>query len=444
MDLTKGNITGKLIRFTIPIIIIQFLNQAYTLADNIIVARFVSREALSVLSTVNSALAVAYCLMQGLGSASTILVGSLFGSRNCKRLRAAVKTLLFSTAAVSLFLVAGAVLGAPAIFRLLKVPEEIRPECETLLWIYALSLPPTYICSTCTAALNGMGNSRIPMFNSVGSQLLNIVLDVLAVAVLGYGITGAAVASLISVIVAMTLNAGQLALAFRGLDNMCPGPDTAFTGVSVLKQYLPLAVPSVLQQSILSIGSLLLQVPVNRQGVAYINGYAVANTLNGLFLLPILSCCTGYETFAAQNLGAGKPERVKNGFKKLLAIGMVLSILLALVTVLLADPFIGLYLTDSSGADFRFARLYLFLLIPGYFLLLAKNSVEGLFKAQMKVYLFTLSSLIALGSRILLSYLLEPLIGLTALAWATLAGNLIAALFVWGILLRKRRTCPGS
>ena len=436
MNLTQGNITRKLIRFTLPILVIQFLNQAYTLADNIIVARFVNEEALSVLSTVSSALLVAYCLMQGLSGASTILCGNLFGAGESRKLRSTVRVLILFSLFVSLFLVAVCAVGASLIFRLLKVPAQIVPECESLLFIYALSLPPTFVCSACTAALNGMGNSKIPMINSVSSQLLNIVLDVLAVAVWGFGVRGAAWASFFSVVVAMLLNLRQLKLSLDSL----PAQDgtsapAAYSARGCLKQYVPLAVPSILQQSIMSIGSLVLQVLVNKQGVSYINGYTVACTLNGLFLLPVSSCCSGYETFAAQNLGAGKHDRVRDGFLRVLALGVGLCALLTLLTLVFAEPLIGLYLTDKTAASFLFARLYLFLLIPNYFLLLAKYSADGLFKAQMKVYLFTLSSFIALGVRIVLSYALEPQLGLTALAWAATIGNLAAALFDFACLL---------
>jgi Na+-driven multidrug efflux pump len=320
-------------------------------------------------------------------------------------------------------------LGAAPIFTLLKVPDEIMGECRSLIWLYALSLPPTYVCSTCTAILTGMGDSKAPMYISLSSQVLNIILDVVAVAVLGRGIRGAAWASVLSVIVAMVLTMQRLKAAMKALDEGDCRAD-----FSCMREYLPLAVPSILQQSVVSVGTLLLQVLVNRQGVAYINGYTVANTLNGLFLLPVSSCCMGYETFAAQNLGAGKQERVKDGFFRLLGIGTLLSVFLSLLTVLGADFLIGLYLTDHTGNAFTFAKLFLLLLIPSYFLTLAKMSVESLFKAQLKVYRFTLSSLISLGSRILFAYALTPAFGLTALAWATLLGNLIAALFVWIML----------
>ena len=158
-----------------------------------------------------------------------------------------------------------------------------------------------------------------------------------------------------------------------------------------------------------------------------------------MFLLPVISCCAGFETFAAQNLGSKNEKRVKQGFLDLLGIGTLLCLVLSLSTFLFARPLIGLYQTDEAGTAFTFAKQYLFLLIPNYLLLLAKYSVDSLFKAQMKIYLFTLSSLIALGCRIALGYLMTPSMGLTALAYATLIGNFIAAAFDWGCLFIKSR-----
>lgn len=434
MDLTKGSILKGMIRFTIPIIIIQFLSQAYAIIDNVVVARFVSEEALSVLSTVNSALTVGYCLIQGLSSASTILVGNLFGAHAYEKLHTMTHTLLVGAGVVSLILFAVYSIGAAPIFAVLKVPAEILPACEKLMFLYALSLPPTLLCSACTAMLNGMGNSKTPMIISVCSQILNIILDILAVAVLGFGVEGAAAASLISVVVALVWTYHHLTRDLTQLNDARPRAEFSCIG-----QYVPLAVPSILQQSIMSVGSLMLQVLVNVAGIAYINGYNVACTLNNLFLLPVISCCAGFETFAAQNLGSKNEKRVKQGFLDLLGIGTLLCLVLSLSTFLFARPLIGLYLTDEAGTAFTFAKQYLFLLIPNYLLLLAKYSVDSLFKAQMKIYLFTLSSLIALGCRIALGYLMTPSMGLTALAYATLIGNFIAAAFDWGCLFIKSR-----
>lgn len=148
MDLTQGSIIKKLARFTIPIIIIQFLNQAYSIVDNVIVARFVSERALSILSTVNSAMMVGYCIMQGVSGAVTILTGNLYGARAYEQLRKSVKTLLFWGTALSIVFFLAYSLGSGVIFGWLKVPAEIIGESRELMWIYAGSLVPTFMYAT--------------------------------------------------------------------------------------------------------------------------------------------------------------------------------------------------------------------------------------------------------------------------------------------------------
>lgn len=424
MDLTKGKITSSMIRFTIPIIILQLLNQAYSLIDQIIVARFVNEEALSVLSTVNSTLLVAYCLIQGFGASCNILIGNLFGAKNYPKLRHYLHSLLILCLGFSTLLCIIYSLFHQPMFALLRVPNDIRNESGELMLIYALSLPPTLICSVCTSCLNGLGDSKTPMRISMFAQCLNIILDILAMAVWNLGVKGAAYASLFSVMIAVLLTWHHLQ---KTVTSYCL--DKPHFTVECIPWYLSVAIPSVLQQSIMSIGSLMLQVLVNEQGTSYINGYTVANTIHSLFLLPIISCCAGYETFAAQNYGAGNHKRVRQGYQSLMCFGNVTWILLAIATLCFSNPLIHLFLQDKGSLSYGFAHNYLLLLIPNYALLLIKYSIDSLYKARLKIYLFTISSFIALFVRILAGYLLAPTFGLIALAYATAIGNGAAVLF---------------
>lgn len=462
MDFTEGKILKKLIRFTIPIIIMQFLNQAYSIVDEVIVARFVSEQALSVLSTVNSALLVGYCIMNGISSAVTILIGNLYGSKDITKLQNSARTLLFYGTAVSVAIFFIYTIFSGVIFGWLKVPDEIMDESRALMWIYAAALIPTFMCSISTSILNGLGSSKTPMAISVFAQLLNIGLDFLTVAGFGWGIKGAAWASFASVVAAFLLTYMQVEKNMRKLsselDSTPNGSIVASHSIalgrkaksntlglgllfhidnSCMKVFVPLAVPSIVQQSITSIGNLMLQVLVNKEGVAYINGYTVGNTINGLFLLLVMSCIVGFETFAAQNIGAKQYDRVRSGFKGLLLFGTLLCFVISFFTVVCANPLIHLYLTDSASTSFSFARTYLIFLIPNYFLILWKYSVDAIFKAQLKVYLFTISSFISLGVRIVLGYALCAHFGLLALAVAIMIGNAVAMLFDWIYLSRE-------
>ncbi len=129
-----------------------------------------------------------------------------------------------------------------------------------------------------------------------------------------------------------------------------------------------IGLPSIAQRSVLALGAMVLQTLVNSYGTDGINSYTVANTISSFLLVPVLACCTGFETFAAQNLGAGKPERVCSGWRMLLLCGLGLDLALTAATLFGADALTSLYLPDRSGAAFALARSYLLLLIPNYFL----------------------------------------------------------------------------
>ena len=196
-----------------------------------------------------------------------------------------------------------------------------------------------------------------------------------------------------------------------------------------LKKYLTLAIPSIIQSSVLSIGTMALQVIVNKAGIAYINGYTAANTIFNLFLLPIVAISTGFETFASQNIGASITERVRGGYHFLMKEGVLICVALSVLDVLLAGKFISIYATYPGTESFSFARVYLYLMIPNFFLQLFKYSIESLFKAHLKMNLFAASSILSLSCRIAFAFIFTPMFGLSAMAWALLFGSLVSVIF---------------
>ena len=196
-----------------------------------------------------------------------------------------------------------------------------------------------------------------------------------------------------------------------------------------LKKYLTLAIPSIIQSSVLSIGTMALQVIVNKAGIAYINGYTAANTIFNLFLLPIVAISTGFETFASQNIGASITERVRGGYHFLMKEGVLICVALSVLDVLLAGKFISIYATYPGTESFSFARVYLYLMIPNFFLQLFKYSIESLFKAHLKMNLFAASSILSLSCRIAFAFIFTSMIGLSAMAWALLFGSLVSVIF---------------
>lgn len=432
MDLTKGNIPKVLLRFTLPVLLMNIMNQAYNIADGVITAQFINERALSVISASLAVLLVGYGLLNGAANACPVLIARIFGSGDMAKLRGAVYAAAGASLLISALICAVYVIFAGQIVSASQVPEEIAEDCVKLVIIYAIGFIPNLFLQTGTAILSGMGDSARPMKIEILTQVMNIVLNLLCVLVFGLGLWGVAWASVFSSAVGAVLLWRRVLRSIRA--------ERAVKDLSgSLKLYTSLALPSMLQQSVVTFGNLFLQVLINRQGTAYINGYNVGMNLHTLMIVVIISCCVAFETFAAQNLGAEQPERVRKGFKMLLGIGLGICFMLALLTVFASDALISLYLSDKGGTAFAFARQFLFLMIPAFPLMLFKSSLEAVFKSNLKIYLFTISSLISLAARVAFSYLAFGSLGASALAWGTVFGHGTALVFCLAVFLPNRR-----
>ena len=432
MELTQGSAARRMARFTLPIIVINIFGQLYSLVDSVIVAQFAGDRSLSVLAAVNGCMAIGYCLVQGAAGACHIVLANHYGAQRYDEVRDAAHTMRLVMAVFSSLVAAAYILLSGALLRMMHVPADIFDESRAVLWVYALNLPPIGVNLVSGAVMNGSGNSKVPMLYGTVSQVLNLVLDYFAVAVWGFGVMGAAAASLFSISAETVWMLYRTGREFRRLGS---GKTVLRKSYAVLMAKIGL--PSIAQRSVLALGAMVLQTLVNGYGTDGINSYTAANTISSFLLVPVLACCTGFETFAAQNLGAGKPERVRSGWRMLLLCGLGLDLALTAATLFGADALTSLYLPDRSGAAFALARSYLLLLIPNYFLQFGKTSLEAVFKAHLKIPLVTVSAILSLAVRVALGYALAPSCGLTALAWATNIGS-AAALLLCFVFFRIR------
>lgn len=432
MELTQGSAARCLLRFTLPIIVLNIFGQLYSLVDSVIVAQFAGDRSLSVLAAVNGCMAIGYCLVPGAAGACHIVLANHYGARRFDEFRDAAHTMRLVMAVFSSLVAAAYILLSGTLLRMMHVPAEIFDESRAVLWIYALNLPPIGVNLVSGAVMNGGGNSKVPMIYGTISQVMNLVLDYFAVAVWGFGVMGAAAASLFSISAETVWMLYRTGREFR---HLIGGKTVLQKSYALLMAKLGL--PSIAQRSVLALGAMMLQTLVNGYGTDGINSYTAANTISNFLIVPVLACCTGYETFTAQNLGAGKPERVRSGWRILLLSGLALNLALTSATWLGADALTSLYLPNRSGAAFALARLYLLLLIPNYFLQFGKTSLEAVFKAHLKIPLVTVSAMLSLVVRVALGYALAPSFGLTALAWAANIGS-AAALLLCFIFYRIR------
>lgn len=424
MDLTKGKISTVLLKFTLPIILMQILNQAYMVADSVIVARFVDDTALSVWSSANNILLIGYAVINGFNGATHIVAGRYFGEQKYDRLKPVMFTLGLGAFILSLVVTGAYIVFSKNVFIAMQLPGEILDQCTRTAIIYACSLPLTALQGVAGAIINGSGNSKTQTVICVSTQILNIVLDIIVITQFHMGVEGAAYASDFSMMISCIFNI----ICARRILKPKTSAKVAFVP-SALWKYLALAIPSIIQSSVLSIGTMVLQILVNRAGIDYINGYTVATTIFNLFLLPIVAITTGYETFASQNIGASILDRVRDGYRFLIKEGIIICIILSVIDIALSGACIQIYALDPNTDSFLFAKLYLYLMIPNFFMQLFKYSIEGLFKANLKMNLFAISSILSLVCRIGFAFAVTPVIGLSGMAWALLFGSAAAVVF---------------
>lgn len=423
MDLTKGNVTRVLFKFAIPIIILQLLNQAYSLIDSVIVSRFAGGNEFAILSNISSLTMLGYCLVQGGAIASNVVFARLFGSKEYKDLKSASKTFnivifIYGTIIALLYCV-----FAKELLLLIQIPDYLLDKAIQVLIVYGLNFIPVGLIVVNEAVLTGAGDSKTPMYLSIIFQSMNLVLDYIVVAKLNMGTFGAALASLLASVLSalfMYLKGNKI---IKALTN-----DGGKFSLDWLKHSVKLAIPSTISQTVASLGTFVLQIIVNGYGVEIINGYNVGFTLNNVIWCPVIGIALAFESFGSQNLGAKKLDRYKEGFNKTIIYGLLGGVLTSVLTILLKDILVSLYITDSTLESYKYAIVCFLILIGNYYFLYMRYCFDAFFKTFQKMNYLAINATVTLGLRILLTYLLTPTYGPNFLPIACVISNFVGFL----------------
>ncbi len=333
--------------FALPMIIGNLFQQFYNMADSIIVGNLVGEDALAAVGASYSFTTVFIMIAIGGGIGASVLASQYLGAGHYREMKSSVYTFLITFAVFSTLL---AVLGFfinPTVLRLLDTPENIMPDAVEYLQIYFAGLPFMFMYNILSADFNALGRSKIPLFLLVFSSILNIVLDFWMVGGLGMGVSGAAVATVIAQGIAAVISFGILMrlLAAYPVEGRTARfrRDMFATGVKI-------AVPSIVQQSIVSIGMLLTQSAVNQFGSSALAGYSAGMRLESLCIVPMIATGNAMSTFTAQNLGAGKPERVHQGYHAAYGIIIGFGVVLILVSQLFYRPVLSVFVEQGESA----------------------------------------------------------------------------------------------
>lgn len=385
-----------------------------------VVGRFVSEHALAAVGASYSLTNVFISIAIGGGVGASVLTSRYFGSREYRKMKTSVTTAMLSFLVVSLILGGTGLFFGQEIMELLNTPENILEQATEYLNIYFLGLPFLFMYNILSAMFNALGRSKIPLYLLIFSSVFNIVLDVVFVREFHMGVAGVAWATLIaqgiSAVVAFLLFVREMK-QYQGEKG-----DTRFDKEE-FSRMSRIALSSILQQSTVSIGMMLVQSVVNSFGAEMLAGFSAAMRIESICIVPMAAMGNVMSSFTAQNLGAGKQERVVKGYHTGYGIVFGFGMILCVILEFFYQPLIGMFLGEegtalamSTGTDYlRF--------IGWFFTFIGlKMITDGLLRGAGDMKMFTVANLVNLSIRVIMAVTLAPVFGIAMVCSACWMG----------------------
>ena len=409
-----------LLIFAFPMIVGNLFQQFYTMVDSVVVGRFVGENALAAVGASYSLTNVFISIAIGGGVGASVLTSRFFGSREYQKMKMSVSTALLSFLAVSLTLGCVGLLSGREIMILLNTPDNILPQATEYLNIYFLGLPFLFMYNVLASMFNALGRSRIPLYLLIFSSVFNIVLDLILVCQFYMGVAGVAWATLIAQGISAVL---AFFLFLKEMRNYpTDGKMTLFSGGEFLEM-CRIALPSILQQSTVSIGMMLVQSVVNSFGASVLAGYSAGMRIESICIVPMAAMGNVISSYTAQNLGAGRKDRVVEGYHTGYRIVFAFAVILCVILELFYRPLIELFLGDE-GTGMAVSTGVSYLRFIGWFFVLIglKMITDGLLRGAGDMKMFTVANLVNLTIRVVLAVTLAPRIGIEMVWYAVPIG----------------------
>lgn len=411
-DLTKGGIIGPMLSFALPLILGNMLQTLYNAADSVIVGRFVGPDALAAVGSAYSLMTFLTSLMIGLSMGAGISFSYFYGSGDMKSLRSAlgISFMMIGIITGAITALSFALLGW--ILRILSVPEGIVPLMSDYLLVIFTGLPALFLFNFYASAQRAVGNSRIALLFMAVSALMNIALDLYFVISLGWGVWGAAVATVISqyaagvgIMLYTLLSSKLLSFSFRDMK-----PER-----KLMKEISSLSVLTSMQQSIMNLGILMVQGLVNSFGTGVMAAFAAGVKIDSIAYMPLQEFGNAFSTFVSQNMGASRHDRVRKGVVFAFLTALLFGLAVSAVVFLIPDQLMAVFIDPSETDIIDIGRGYLRIEGSFYVLIGFLFLFYGIFRALKHPAISLLLTIISLGLRVLLAYMMAGTIGETGI-----------------------------
>ena len=403
-DLTVGKPSTVLWKFCLPLFGSIIFQQLYNIADSWVAGKFIGQNALAAVVNSYEITLIFIAFAFGCNIGCSVIVSQLFGGKEYGKMKTAVYTAMVASAVLCAVLMLVGLLCCDGLLHLINTPQEVFADSKLYLDIYVWGLPFVFFYNIATGIFSALGDSKTPFLFLAASSLTNIGMDILFVTAFKMGVAGVAWATFICQGASCLL---AVAFVLRRLRKIHTNDKVQLFSRELLARFTVIAVPSILQQSFISVGNIIIQSVINSFGTEVMAGYSAAVKLNNLVITSFTTLGNGVSNYAAQNIGAGKLDRVKAGFKAGLKLVWILSAPLVLLYFFCGKGLMGFFLDEPTELALGSGEIFLRILSPFYFVVSAKLVADGILRGAGMMKQFMVATFTDLILRVVLAIVLS-------------------------------------
>ena len=403
-DLTVGKPETVLWKFCLPLFGSVLFQQLYNIADSWVAGKFIGESALAAVGNSYEITLIFIAFAFGCNIGCSVIVSLYFGAKEYDRMKTAVYTAIISSAVLCAVLMTAGIVFSKGLLQAIRTPDSIFADSQLYLKIYVWGLPFVFFYNIATGIFSALGDSRTPFFFLAISSTSNIAVDILFVKVFQMGVAGVAVATFLCQGVSCIL---AVAVVLRRLRAFRTEERVPLFSVPILKKFASIAVPSILQQSFIAVGNIIIQGVINGFGTAVVAGYSAAVKLNNLVITSLTTLGNGISNYTAQNLGANKLSRIRAGFAGGLKLVWILCLPLCLLYFFGGAGLLHFFIDAPTPEAMRTGILFLRILSPFYFIVSAKLAADGILRGAGMMTKFMISTFTDLILRVSLAIVLS-------------------------------------
>ena len=415
-DLTIGKPSTVLWQFCLPLFGSIFFQQLYNIADSLVAGKFIGEDALAAVGNSYEITLIFIAFAFGTNVGCSVIVGQLFGANRFRDLKTAVYTTLIAGGVLCAVLMAGGFLLSFELLHLINTPENVMADSKLYLDIYMLGLPFVFYYNIATGVFSALGDSKTPFLFLAASSTANIAVDILFVTAFQMGVAGVAWATFLCQGVSCVL---AVVVVFRRFKTIGTAEKAPIFSWHLLKRIAVVAVPSILQQSFISVGNILIQGIINSFGSAVMAGYSASIKLNNLVISSFTTLGNGISNYTAQNLGAHKFDRIHAGQRSGLKLVWLLCIPIAVLYFFGGRTVVSIFMDSPGGEAMNVGIQFLRIVAPFYFVVSAKLVTDGVLRGSGMMRQFMIATFSDLILRVVLAKQLSGMLGSVGiwLAW---------------------------